>query len=239
MASLDTRLLWVKAGALFELFPEDLRNVPHGAWLSRRLGDVITCIVTLPCYSEEASDNDCAAEGHQAQGICKTNLMVAKDNPQKTLIKLCTLDMYRTTSLIEALNILYHLEICNMHHYSIHLYIFHMYIYNKKLIDNELAIFGSSLCSIMRNKLPSNLHQFQKIFSSRKCFLKCKLHIVSHFECVPWDAGGSSDDGCSRAYCFDSLAPGKFDWNFRHVIFKQILVIVGWGISCEIALIWM
>ena len=125
-----------------------------------------------------------------------------------------------------------------MHHYSIHLYIFHMYIYTKKLIDNELAIFGSSLCSIMRNKLPSNLHQFQ-IFSSRKCFLKCKLHIVSHFECVPWDAGGSSDDGCSRAYCFDSLAPGKFDWNFRHVIFKQILVIVGWGISCEIALIWM
>ena len=37
----------------------------------------------------------------------------------------------------------------------------------------------------------------------------------------------------------DSLAPGKFEWNFRHVIFKQILVIDGWGISCEIALIWM
>ena len=27
--------------------------------------------------------------------------------------------------------------------------------------------------------------------------------------------------------------------NFRHVSFKQILVIDGWGISCEIALIWM
>ena len=26
---------------------------------------------------------------------------------------------------------------------------------------------------------------------------------------------------------------------FRHVIFKQILVIDGWGITCEIALIWM
>ena len=38
---------------------------------------------------------------------------------------------------------------------------------------------------------------------------------------------------------FNSLAPGKFEWNFRHVIFKQILVIDGWGISCEIALIWM
>ena len=38
---------------------------------------------------------------------------------------------------------------------------------------------------------------------------------------------------------FNSLAPGKFEWNFRHVIFKQILVIDGWGICCEIALIWM
>ena len=37
----------------------------------------------------------------------------------------------------------------------------------------------------------------------------------------------------------NSLAPGKFEWNFRHVIFKQILVIDGWGISCEIALTWM
>ena len=36
-----------------------------------------------------------------------------------------------------------------------------------------------------------------------------------------------------------SLAPGKFEWNFRYVIFKRILVIDGCGISCEIALIWM
>ena len=32
---------------------------------------------------------------------------------------------------------------------------------------------------------------------------------------------------------------GNLNGNFRHVIFKQILVIDGWGISCEIALIWM
>ena len=37
----------------------------------------------------------------------------------------------------------------------------------------------------------------------------------------------------------NSLAPGKFKWNFRHVIFKHILVIDGWGSSCEIALIWI
>ena len=40
--------------------------------------------------------------------------------------------------------------------------------------------------------------------------------------------------------CFvNSSAPGKFELNFRYVIFKRILVIDGWGISCEIALIWM
>ena len=37
----------------------------------------------------------------------------------------------------------------------------------------------------------------------------------------------------------NSLAHGKFEWNFRHVIFKKILVIDDWGISYEIALIWM
>ena len=37
----------------------------------------------------------------------------------------------------------------------------------------------------------------------------------------------------------NSLAAGKYDWNLRHVSFKQSLVIDGWGISCEIALIWI
>ena len=41
------------------------------------------------------------------------------------------------------------------------------------------------------------------------------------------------------SWSLNTLAPGKFEWNFRHVIFKQILVIDDWGISCEIALIWM
>ena len=35
------------------------------------------------------------------------------------------------------------------------------------------------------------------------------------------------------------IGPGEFECNFRNVIFKRILVIDGWGISCEIALIWM
>ena len=35
---------------------------------------------------------------------------------------------------------------------------------------------------------------------------------------------------------FNSLAPGRFQFNFRSVIFKIILVNGGWGISYEIAL---
>ena len=42
-----------------------------------------------------------------------------------------------------------------------------------------------------------------------------------------------------RPSCFNSLAPRKFEWNFRYEIFKEISVIDGWSISCEIALIWM
>ena len=38
---------------------------------------------------------------------------------------------------------------------------------------------------------------------------------------------------------FNSMAPGKFEWNFGYVIFKWILLIDGWGISCETALVWI
>ena len=31
----------------------------------------------------------------------------------------------------------------------------------------------------------------------------------------------------------------SFEWNFRDIILKQSLMIDGWGISCEIALMWM
>ena len=37
----------------------------------------------------------------------------------------------------------------------------------------------------------------------------------------------------------NSLAPGRYEWNFRLEIFKLISVINGWGIPCEIALRWM
>ena len=45
-----------------------------------------------------------------------------------------------------------------------------------------------------------------------------------------------------HAFCvtiINSLAPRKYELNFRYVIFKRISVTDGWGIFCEIALIWM
>ena len=53
------------------------------------------------------------------------------------------------------------------------------------------------------------------------------LHHQSHSHSARWSIP-----------VLNSLAPGKFEWNFRHVIFKQISMNDGWGISCEIALIW-
>ena len=37
----------------------------------------------------------------------------------------------------------------------------------------------------------------------------------------------------------NSLAPGKFEWNFSYLIFKIISVNDGWVISCKLALKWM
>ena len=39
--------------------------------------------------------------------------------------------------------------------------------------------------------------------------------------------------------CFNSLAPGKFEWNFRYLILQIISVIDDWGICCELPLRWM
>ena len=43
----------------------------------------------------------------------------------------------------------------------------------------------------------------------------------------------------SLLFCFNSLAPGRFEWNFRYVIFNVISVVDSWGVDCEIALRWM
>ena len=47
------------------------------------------------------------------------------------------------------------------------------------------------------------------------------------------------DKTVSWLFYLNSLAPGKFEWNFRYLIFQIISVIAGWVISCELALRWI
>ena len=44
------------------------------------------------------------------------------------------------------------------------------------------------------------------------------------------------DMSLSNILCLNSLAPGRFEQNFRLVIFKLISVAGGWDIYCKIAL---
>ena len=85
----------------------------------------------------------------------------------------------------------------------------------------------------------------------------CAVFLFSFFfkelvNTLVWHPASSYPDKCAwnlwwynrwcnmdRFYFFYSLDPGKFEWNFRCVIVKQLLVIGGWGISYEVALIWM
>ena len=56
----------------------------------------------------------------------------------------------------------------------------------------------------------------------------CSAFIRSSLE-TPW----------KQRQRFNSLAPGRFYWHFRWVIFMLILVTDDWCISCEIAIRWM
>ena len=66
-------------------------------------------------------------------------------------------------------------------------------------------------------------------------YLVPRAESILSIGCVTWLLLGP----LSWCPTFNSLAPGKFEWNFIYIIFKQILVIDGWGISCEIDLAWM
>ena len=59
-----------------------------------------------------------------------------------------------------------------------------------------------------------------------KCWFPMYIGTVLHCDCVD-------------VLTFNSLAPERFEQNFRQVIFNLISVTDGWGISCKIALRWM
>ena len=58
----------------------------------------------------------------------------------------------------------------------------------------------------------------------------------------PWESASMrtyNTDQNYKKHCINSLAPRRFQFYLRQVIFKLILVNGGWGISYEIALRWM
>ena len=64
-----------------------------------------------------------------------------------------------------------------------------------------------------------------------------KRHAIAHHWCEIWAVFLCKY--FEGNYPFNSLAPGRFQINFRKVIFKLTSVNDGWGISYEISLRWM
>ena len=82
------------------------------------------------------------------------------------------------------------------------------------------------------------------------CNVTLSLIGWAYTQNYPWDSYKetvSLDDGHWKIHLWlhfiiratNSLAPGRFQWSFRKIIFKLNLLIDGWGISCKIGLDWV
>ena len=75
----------------------------------------------------------------------------------------------------------------------------------------------------------------------------CKFHLDPQYHIFHWGSTILGDSTlCFILMCLknssrliNSLANMRSEWDFRWVIFKLILMIDGWSISCEIILRWM
>ena len=97
------------------------------------------------------------------------------------------------------------------------------------------TIFKASMCCI------NHLRCFWWECISMRCAHQSSFHCwISEKKFVNMSHLSTEVSVCEDAvFDINSLAPGKFQWNFRYVIFKGTLVIDDWDISCEIALIWI
>ena len=62
------------------------------------------------------------------------------------------------------------------------------------------------------------------------------IQFTAHQECWKWTPVKATDQWKQS---INSLARRRFERNFRYTIFKLVLVIDGWGVSCEISISWM
>ena len=108
---------------------------------------------------------------------------------------------------------------------------------SQAIVHRSLGLEPHLVPSIQRNhNLPWRFDHH------RSCTTVC-LYIIAFTQHVTriyilWCEGLCNIQHPSERH-LNSLTPGKFEWNFKYVIFKCILGIDGWGLSCEISLIWM
>ena len=76
-----------------------------------------------------------------------------------------------------------------------------------------------------------------KISSLMTCACELVRAWTKTLAILKWNVWYKSALRC--CYVINSLHPGRFELNFRWVIFKLILVIGGWGMTCEIAVRWL
>ena len=96
--------------------------------------------------------------------------------------------------------------------------------------------FLLSRCTFYQN------HRLTSFGFSSSLIISSTKTIISFFTSADalarWNIMIDTINVLNRLKDLNSLAPRKFERNFTYVIFKRILVIDDWGISCEIALTW-
>ena len=103
------------------------------------------------------------------------------------------------------------------------------------------------ICSLLHYRCVFN-SEYLSMCGSIQCIVVCQcvslwLSLQSCMIEWPWgklrqSLSGDANGLVSGGRDFNSLVPGSFEWNFKQVILKLILVIGDWDISCEIALRW-
>ena len=94
----------------------------------------------------------------------------------------------------------------------------------------------------MNKKMLSKSISFFSIYWRRSGWRLLVLTLAWLIEWMGWKGAWIYMMTSSNGNIFSAtghLCPEKFEWNFRYVIFKRILLIAAWGISCEIAMIKM
>ena len=141
------------------------------------------------------------------------------------------------------------LKHCNALYYSINAQMWHHEWMDK--------VFGINFYCETSNSLEENFHLTHKCWNIIALVLqitfpmhvlwimefKCFISIKMSLKFIPRISVNSKSllvlSSVTWTFSLNSLAPGKFEWNFRYLIFQILSVIDGWVVSCELALRWM